>query len=67
MDFLLACTGELTIDNPNLWWPYTSAPEGESPGYLYTLEAEAKLRSDDEARDVYRMPVGLRHVAWDEK
>lgn len=29
------CLGTLTIDNPNLWWPYLMHPK---PGYMYSLE-----------------------------
>lgn len=30
-----ATAGTVTVENPQLWWPYLMDP---NPGYLYTLE-----------------------------
>ncbi len=52
----------MDVLSPQLWWPYTMS---ESPAYLYLLEVSAST-PDGAQRDVYRQPVGIRHVSWDE-
>ncbi|CAG9773800.1 unnamed protein product [Ceutorhynchus assimilis] len=52
--------GTLTIENPNLWWPYLMDP---NPGYLYSMEI-VLLDSYGEVVDKYIQPVGLRVLSW---
>nr|CAD7394812.1 unnamed protein product [Timema cristinae] len=52
--------GRIEIDSPRLWWPYLMDSE---PGYLYTLQV--RLASPQlGTKDVYRLPVGIRTVKW---
>ncbi|KAK9877172.1 hypothetical protein WA026_016920 [Henosepilachna vigintioctopunctata] len=54
---------QLTIDNPNLWWPYLM---DKNPGYLYTFEVKL-LDQNEEVVDIYRLPVGIRILSWTDK
>ncbi|XP_069689811.1 beta-glucuronidase-like [Periplaneta americana] len=52
--------GKLEVPQAKLWWPYLMDPD---PAYLYTLEV--RLSSEDGiAEDLYRLPVGIRKIAW---
>lgn len=52
--------GELSVKNPNLWWPYLMH---EDPGYQYTFEV--KLTDErDTLLDVYRLKIGIRKLEW---
>nr|CAD7432485.1 unnamed protein product [Timema monikensis] len=52
--------GRIELDSPRLWWPYLMDSE---PGYLYTLQV--RLASPQlGTKDVYRLPVGIRTVKW---
>ena len=53
----IGCTGAITIQNPNLWWPIGMSL---NPGYLYT--AKFVLSSGDAVIDVYYEKIGLRVV-----
>ncbi|KAG8233860.1 hypothetical protein J437_LFUL006883 [Ladona fulva] len=55
------CAGILNVPNPKLWWPYTMHPE---PGHLYTLKV--RLITEECCGDVYRLPVGIRTIYWNE-
>jgi len=35
-------SGEMLVENPNLWWPYLSKNE-ERYAYLYTLEVNGRI------------------------
>nr|CAD7574317.1 unnamed protein product [Timema californicum] len=53
-------SGRIEINSPRLWWPYLMDSE---PGYLYTLQV--RLASPQlGTKDVYRLPVGIRTVKW---
>ncbi|XP_049786984.1 beta-glucuronidase-like [Schistocerca cancellata] len=54
-------TGELIVTNANPWWPYLMHP---NPGYLYILEVHVNS-SEMATDDVYRLPVGIRQLSWD--
>lgn len=54
----VGCSGTLNVDSPNLWWPYLM---NENPAYLYTLQITA---SNSGGQDIYRLPVGIRHLSW---
>ncbi|KAL1494471.1 hypothetical protein ABEB36_010067 [Hypothenemus hampei] len=56
-------SGVLTVESPNLWWPYLMHPD---PGYLYSLEVEL-LDTYGEIIDKYVQPVGLRILSWTNK
>ncbi|XP_023718876.1 beta-glucuronidase isoform X2 [Cryptotermes secundus] len=51
-------SGKVHIPKANFWWPYLTNP---SPGYLYTLEI---CLTSEIGKDVYRLPVGVRKIAW---
>ncbi|XP_049786983.1 beta-glucuronidase-like [Schistocerca cancellata] len=53
--------GELIVTNAKAWWPYLMDP---NPGYLYTLEVHVNS-SERGTDDVYRLPVGIRQLFWD--
>lgn len=53
-------SGSLNIPQANFWWPYLMDSD---PGYLYTLEV-ALISIAGELIDVYRLPVGIRTVTW---
>ncbi|KAB7495571.1 Beta-glucuronidase, partial [Armadillidium nasatum] len=54
-----SCQGEITIGEPNLWWPYLMS---DDPGYQYTLRAYV---TDSEGTvDVYPQKFGIRTIAW---
>ena len=48
-------SGQLTVTNPRLWWPYLM---NEDVGYMYELKVE--IRGAIIAKDVYRLNVGIR-------
>ncbi|XP_046981024.1 beta-glucuronidase-like isoform X2 [Schistocerca americana] len=54
-------SGELTVINANAWWPYLM---NTNPGYLYTLKVNV-TSVDLGTEDVYRLPVGIRRLRWD--
>ncbi|CAI8014502.1 Beta-glucuronidase [Geodia barretti] len=56
---VLTGNGQLLVNNPRLWWPWTMEPN--DPGYLYQLEMVATTSA--KVSDYYRMPVGLRTVS----
>lgn len=51
---------KLEVPQAKLWWPYLMDPE---PAYLYTLEVRTSTNSVV-PDDVYRLPVGIRKVEW---
>ncbi|XP_017073384.1 beta-glucuronidase [Drosophila eugracilis] len=58
--------GTLLVPNVKPWWPYLMHPD---PGYLYDLQFDLFAASDEEIKanapqDVYRLPVGIRSLAW---
>ncbi|XP_046391225.1 beta-glucuronidase-like isoform X2 [Ischnura elegans] len=55
------CAGTLEVPDPILWWPRTMHPQ---PGYLYTFEV--RLWMNGTLVDIYRQPVGLRMITWNE-
>lgn len=55
-----SCSGSVKIHNVKLWWPYLSAPKGESEAYLYRFEAYLTSASTSFERDVYRLNFGVR-------
>lgn len=48
---------ELKVDDPQLWWPEGTAPEGAGP-VLHTLSI------DLDGRDHLEVPIGLREIEW---
>lgn len=55
-----SCSGTLKIHNAKLWWPYLSAPKGEAPAYLYTLEVYLTSTNESFEGDIYRLKFGIR-------
>uniref|UniRef100_A0A1B6MHP6 Beta-glucuronidase n=1 Tax=Graphocephala atropunctata TaxID=36148 RepID=A0A1B6MHP6_9HEMI len=55
------CQGTLRVVSPQLWWPAFSC--GRTSGHLYTLEIYLEEGSGS-GPDVYRLPVGIRTVSW---
>lgn len=53
--------GELVVPLAILWWPYLMSP---NPGYLYIMKIN--LVKDGKVIDVYRQPVGIRKLWWDD-
>lgn len=57
--------GTLLVPNVKPWWPYLMHP---LPGYMYTLELQLMTESDNEKDhvllDVYRLPIGIRSLSW---
>ncbi|XP_012273176.1 beta-glucuronidase isoform X2 [Orussus abietinus] len=53
-------SGMLKVPTPRLWWPRSMDP---NPGYLYTLEVRLWLPNVTKP-DVYRLPIGIRTLAW---
>ncbi|KAH8300078.1 hypothetical protein KR044_009523, partial [Drosophila immigrans] len=53
--------GTLLVPNVKPWWPYLMHP---IPGYMYTLEFQLKVDSEAAPLDVYRLPVGIRNLSW---
>ncbi|XP_057378859.1 beta-glucuronidase-like isoform X2 [Daphnia carinata] len=53
--------GEISINNPNLWWPRGM---NESVGYLYTLKIQLWNDAKNVEGDVYRLPFGIRFIEW---
>ncbi|XP_047099076.1 beta-glucuronidase-like [Schistocerca piceifrons] len=53
--------GEIRVPDAHAWWPYLMHPR---PGYLYTLQVRL-TSSEWGTEDVYRLPVGIRRLAWD--
>ena len=49
--------GSLTVNNPNLWWPWTMS---DNFGQLYSFQVS--VTTGTRVMDVYRQPVGLRTV-----
>lgn len=54
-------SGEVTVKNANLWWPYLMHPE---PGYLYTAEIHLISNQIDIVIDIYRTKFGIRSLKW---
>ncbi|EDW79771.1 uncharacterized protein Dwil_GK17842 [Drosophila willistoni] len=56
--------GTLLVPNVKPWWPYLMHPQ---PGYLYTVEFHITQYTPDKEilLDVYRLPVGIRNLSWD--
>ncbi|XP_056299466.1 beta-glucuronidase [Pseudoliparis swirei] len=53
-------SGDLTVKDVILWWPYLMH---ENPGYLYSMEVRLKAADEKSAyEDVYTLPVGIRMV-----
>ncbi|XP_050533470.1 beta-glucuronidase-like isoform X2 [Daktulosphaira vitifoliae] len=52
-------SGTIEIENAKLWWPFLMSDE---PGFMYTLEI--KLSTNWHVDDVYRLPVGIRTIKW---
>ncbi|KAF5308074.1 hypothetical protein FQR65_LT06449 [Abscondita terminalis] len=50
----------LKVPDAKLWWPYLMH---EEPGYLYTLQVQLR-NTNRELLDVYRQPIGIRTVSW---
>ena len=49
------CKDTMKVVNPKLWWPYTSAPSGESAGYLHNLVVTIIAQLEDrDVADIYR-------------
>ena len=49
------CKDTMKVVNPKLWWPYTSAPSGESAGYLHNLVVTVIAQLEDrDVADIYR-------------
>ncbi|XP_046675296.1 beta-glucuronidase-like isoform X1 [Homalodisca vitripennis] len=59
--FAYGCGGTLMVENPQLWWPAFTC--NKTAGYLYTLEIYLNGESGS-GPDIYRMPVGIRTVSW---
>ncbi|XP_037032155.1 beta-glucuronidase isoform X5 [Bradysia coprophila] len=55
--------GFIDIYDVNLWWPYLMDP---NPGYLYTFEVNLQTE-ESEIIDIYRLKIGVRSLAWDDK
>ncbi|XP_032306091.1 beta-glucuronidase isoform X3 [Drosophila ananassae] len=60
--------GSLQVHNVRAWWPFLMNPQ---PGYLYRLQVELHKGAykgeesiDDEILDIYRLPVGIRSLMW---
>ncbi|XP_043510365.1 beta-glucuronidase [Frieseomelitta varia] len=53
-------SGTIKIPFPKLWWPRGMNP---NPGYLYTLKVTLSVANDSKV-DVYRLPIGIRTLAW---
>lgn len=60
--------GSLQVHNVRAWWPFLMDPQ---PGYLYRLQVELHKSAyeseesiDDEILDIYRLPVGIRNLMW---
>ncbi|XP_032789501.2 beta-glucuronidase isoform X1 [Daphnia magna] len=53
--------GEISINNPNLWWPRGM---NESVGYLYTLKIQLWNDAKNVEGDIYRLPFGVRFIEW---
>ncbi|XP_017122793.1 beta-glucuronidase [Drosophila elegans] len=59
--------GSLLVPNAKPWWPYLMHPD---PGYLYALQFELFVASNEEEtdadalQDAYRLPVGIRSLSW---
>jgi beta-glucuronidase len=53
-------SGEATIRNAKLWWPYLMHPD---PAYLYTIEVKLSTREEEDV-DIYRMKFGVRTLKW---
>ncbi|XP_076275935.1 beta-glucuronidase-like [Rhynchophorus ferrugineus] len=52
--------GEISIENPHLWWPYAMH---ENPGYLYTFRVD--VIENDQLIDSYEQTFGFRDLTWD--
>ncbi|CAG7817503.1 unnamed protein product, partial [Allacma fusca] len=59
-------SGEISVPNAKLWWPFTMVQNDRDAGYLYTLVVTS-TDSESKERDVYRLKVGIRTVSWTEK
>lgn len=55
------CAGEIYINGPKLWWPVHMS---DTPGYMYDFQIE--LLHDGKRVDLYRLPVGIRTIKWNE-
>lgn len=53
-------SGTLRVPLARLWWPRGM---NSKPGYLYTLEVTLSVPNDTKL-DVYRLPIGIRTLAW---
>ncbi|KAG5337921.1 BGLR glucuronidase, partial [Acromyrmex heyeri] len=53
-------SGTLKVPFARLWWPRGMNPK---PGYLYTLEVTLSVANLTKP-DVYRLPIGIRTLAW---
>ncbi|KAK0094951.1 hypothetical protein PV326_009565 [Microctonus aethiopoides] len=53
-------SGSVKIPNVKLWWAQGMASQ---PGYLYTFEIAIHVTNDDQ-RDIYRLPIGIRTIKW---
>ncbi|CAG0887871.1 unnamed protein product [Darwinula stevensoni] len=65
VDEKFSLQGTFIINDPHLWWPLFMHPQ---PGYLYSLQVSLcnpnSLASSD--GDIYRLPVGIRHLQWND-
>lgn len=50
-------SGDITVTNATLWWPFTTNP---NPGYQYTLRVS--LTNSEKVIDVYYLKVGIRTI-----
>ncbi|EFN67454.1 Beta-glucuronidase [Camponotus floridanus] len=53
-------SGTLKVPFVKLWWPRGM---DSKPGYLYTLEVKLWVENDTKV-DIYRLPIGIRTLAW---
>uniref|UniRef100_A0A1B6CIU9 Beta-glucuronidase n=1 Tax=Clastoptera arizonana TaxID=38151 RepID=A0A1B6CIU9_9HEMI len=54
-------TGRIEIPNPKFWWPYGMDTE---PGYQYEIQFILQT-PEIEKEDIYRLPIGVRKLRWD--
>ncbi|GLG94718.1 Beta-glucuronidase [Gryllus bimaculatus] len=55
------CEGDIIIDKAKFWWPVHMS---NSAGHLYLFEVQ--LNHGQKRKDVYRLPVGIRTINWNE-
>ncbi|KAH8415870.1 hypothetical protein KR222_002330, partial [Zaprionus bogoriensis] len=55
-----AHNGSLVVPKVKPWWPHLMHPQ---PGYMYNLEFQL-IAQGGGILDVYRLPVGIRSLSW---